>query len=104
MRNLRFFNKALIGKWLWRYYVERYSLWENVVHVKYGTVLGAALEGGWYFNEEDSVWGEFVEERLDWLGEFINDFELNVGDVTMILFGMKFGVGIQLLSCFPFTF
>ena len=42
IRSLRQFNEALLGKWLWRFGVERESLWRQVVMVKYG-----ALEGGW---------------------------------------------------------
>jgi len=37
IRNLRFFNKALLGKWLWRYVHERESWWKSVVDAKYGS-------------------------------------------------------------------
>ena len=42
IRNLRSFNQALLGKWLWRYRLERDALWRKVVEAKYGS-----LWGGW---------------------------------------------------------
>ena len=42
VRDLRSFNKALLGKWLWRYGLEREALWRSVVDAKYGS-----LWGGW---------------------------------------------------------
>jgi hypothetical protein len=36
--NLTIFNKALLGKWLWRYGTERESLWRRVVDRKYGSM------------------------------------------------------------------
>uniref|UniRef100_A0A2N9FQZ1 Reverse transcriptase zinc-binding domain-containing protein n=1 Tax=Fagus sylvatica TaxID=28930 RepID=A0A2N9FQZ1_FAGSY len=40
IRNLSVFNKALLGKWLWRYAVESDSLWCQVVDSKYGSQWG----------------------------------------------------------------
>jgi hypothetical protein len=37
IQNLRTFNKALLGKWLWRYEHEREALWRSVVDAKYGS-------------------------------------------------------------------
>jgi hypothetical protein len=37
IRNLRIFNKALLGKWLWRYAHERGAWWKSVVDAKYGS-------------------------------------------------------------------
>jgi hypothetical protein len=37
IRNLRIFNKALLGKWLWRYVHEREAWWKSVVDAKYGS-------------------------------------------------------------------
>jgi hypothetical protein len=37
IRNLRTFNKALLGKWLWCYEHEREALWRSVVDAKYGS-------------------------------------------------------------------
>ena len=38
IRNLRVFNKALLGKWLWRFGTEREALWRQVIVAKYGSL------------------------------------------------------------------
>ena len=40
IRNLRTFNVALLGKWLWRFGHERDALWHQVIEVKYGCDWG----------------------------------------------------------------
>jgi hypothetical protein len=40
IRDMILFNKALLGKWLWRFEIEESKLWRRVVAVKYG------IEGG----------------------------------------------------------
>ena len=42
IRNLRYFNRALLGKWLWRYVSEPGTCWRKVVEAKYGS-----KRGGW---------------------------------------------------------
>jgi hypothetical protein len=42
IRNLRTFNRALLGKWLWRYAHEREAWWRIAVDAKFGSV-----RGGW---------------------------------------------------------
>jgi hypothetical protein len=42
IRNLMVFNRALLGKWLWRYGLEREAWWRLAVDSKYGS-----LWGGW---------------------------------------------------------
>ncbi|KAF5442537.1 hypothetical protein F2P56_035184 [Juglans regia] len=46
IRNLRAFNQALLGKWLWRYHHEREALWRTVIALKHGESWG-----GWCSNE-----------------------------------------------------
>jgi hypothetical protein len=44
IRNLRTFNRALLGKWLWRYVHEREAWWRIVVDAKFGSVgVGGVL-------------------------------------------------------------
>ena len=40
VKYLRFFNQSLLGKWLWRYGMDREALWRKVVEVKYGSLWG----------------------------------------------------------------
>ena len=42
IKNIRRFNEALLGKWLWRFGVARVAFWRKIIMVKYGS-----LEGGW---------------------------------------------------------
>ncbi|KAG6649906.1 hypothetical protein CIPAW_06G006500 [Carya illinoinensis] len=44
--HLRTSNKALLGKWLWRYHSEGGSLWKEIIDARYGTAWG-----GWCSNE-----------------------------------------------------
>ena len=47
-------NKALLGKWIWRYACEKDNLWKQVITTKYG--------------QEDlgvGVWKEILKE-FDW--------------------------------------
>ena len=45
IRKLTTFNKALLGKWLWRFGIEENMLWRRVVALKYGEEFGGG--GGW---------------------------------------------------------
>jgi hypothetical protein len=52
IRDLLVFNRALLGKWLWRYGIERYAWWRVVVDSKYGS-----LWGGWCSLELGGAFG-----------------------------------------------
>ena len=41
--NLVLFNKSLLGKWLWRYAMERNALWRRVIDTKYGSLWGVGV-------------------------------------------------------------
>ena len=43
IRNVVGFNKALLGKWLWRYAIEREALWLKVIDAKYGSMWGGLV-------------------------------------------------------------
>ena len=40
IRKIRLFNEALLGKWLWRFGIEKDALWRQVLEMKYGCVWG----------------------------------------------------------------
>jgi hypothetical protein len=82
IRNLRRFNEALLGKWLWRFGVEREALWRQVVMVKYG-----ALEGGWASKMPTGTYGvglwKFIQSGWN---KFSRMLKYEVGDGTRIRF------------------
>jgi hypothetical protein len=82
IRNLRRFNEALLGKWLWRFRVEREALWRQVVAVKYGS-----LEGGWCSKMPTGPYGvglwKFIHSGWD---KFSRMLKFEVGDGSRIRF------------------
>ena len=36
LRKLAFLNKALLGKWIWRFAYDKDNLWKQVIMAKYG--------------------------------------------------------------------
>jgi hypothetical protein len=43
IRSLRSFNRALLGKWLWRFAREPGASWRKVVEAKYGSERGGGV-------------------------------------------------------------
>ena len=52
IRSLLNFNKALLGKWNWRFSREENSIWRNIISLKYGME-----EGGWFSNTPRDSYG-----------------------------------------------
>ena len=52
VRNLRLFNQALLGKWLWRYGNEENAFWRYLIFIKYGSSFG-----GWTTREVNGSYG-----------------------------------------------
>ncbi|XP_042988327.1 syntaxin-32-like isoform X2 [Carya illinoinensis] len=82
IKDLKVFNRALLGKWLWRYHLESEALWKNVIDVEYGS-----LWGGWCSKASSGAYGvslwKFIRKGWDF---FSNNFRLKVGDGKRILF------------------
>ncbi len=79
---MRLFNRALLGKWLWRYGNERESLWRLIIHSKYGS-----LPGGWTSATIPASYGVGLWKniRKDW-AHFARYLRFEVGDGTQIKF------------------
>uniref|UniRef100_A0A2N9EHP5 Reverse transcriptase domain-containing protein n=1 Tax=Fagus sylvatica TaxID=28930 RepID=A0A2N9EHP5_FAGSY len=82
IRNIRQFNEALLGKWLWRFGVEKEALWRQVIVEKYGS-----MEGGWMSKVPIGPYGvglwKFIRHRWD---KFSRLLKFEVGDGTNIRF------------------
>uniref|UniRef100_A0A2N9F0T2 Reverse transcriptase domain-containing protein n=1 Tax=Fagus sylvatica TaxID=28930 RepID=A0A2N9F0T2_FAGSY len=99
--DLRSFNKALLGKWLWRYGSEREALWRLVVDAKYGS-----LWGGWSSNSGRAPYGVSVWKfiRKDW-DAFSLYCSYSVGDGRRVKFWHDCWCGdIALKEAFPDLF
>jgi hypothetical protein len=89
IRNLRAFNRALLGKWLWCFGSKRDACWRVVVNSKYGS-----LWGGWCSLEPTGAFGVGVWKniRKGW-DSFSRFTRFVVGDTFKSAFGMICGVG-----------
>jgi len=71
------FNRALMGKWLWRYGREREALLRLVIDVKF-----ESLKGGWCSKEELGTFGvgvwKYIRRGCDKFHKFVR-FEVGVG-------------------------
>jgi hypothetical protein len=93
IRNVAVFNKALLGKWLWRYATEPMSLWRWVVASKYGSQWG-----GWCSNQGRAPHGVSLwkQIRAGWNG-FSPFITFKVGDGSRIKFWHDSWCGTQSL-------
>ena len=82
IRNLRLFNRALLGKWLWRFGNERETLWRQVILSKYGS-----LPGGWTSGTIPGPYGVGLWKniRKNWV-HFSRFLRFEVGDGTQVKF------------------
>jgi len=95
------FNRALLGKWLWRYGREREALWRSVIDAKF-----ESLKGGWCSKEVSGSFGVGVWKhiRKGW-EKFRNLVRFEVGNGTHISFWHDWWCGDRSLKqCFPALF
>jgi exonuclease III len=101
IRNLRCFNQALLGKWLWRYGTEPDALWRQVVEAKYGN-----LWGGWCSKDCRGPYGVGLWKniRKEWKS-FSKHLYMEVGNGMRIRFWHDRWCGMESLKvAFPELF
>ena len=93
IRNLRTFNVALLGKWLWRFGQERDALWRQVIEVKYGCDWG-----GWYSSSSSSPYGVSLWKNIRRGWHSLSRFILyEIGDGSKVQFWLDRWCGISSL-------
>uniref|UniRef100_A0A2N9IF49 CCHC-type domain-containing protein n=1 Tax=Fagus sylvatica TaxID=28930 RepID=A0A2N9IF49_FAGSY len=76
VRDIRCFNKALLGKWLWRYGLDQEALWRSVVEAKYGS-----LWGGWCSKSGKGPHGMALKSAFPELFVLSRDKDASVADL-----------------------
>ncbi|RVW41216.1 Retrovirus-related Pol polyprotein from type-1 retrotransposable element R2 [Vitis vinifera] len=109
LRRIATLNRALLGKWIWRFACEKNNFWNQVITTKYGQedygwrpkkVRGAAGVGVWKEIMKESDWDATIEEMWDqdsgqgdWKLVFVrdfNDWEMDmVGELLHTLRGYR---------------
>nr|KYP32205.1 Putative ribonuclease H protein At1g65750 family [Cajanus cajan] len=101
IKDVRLFNWALLGKWVWRCMQSPGMLWAKVLHHRYGRIESFSncsnvdRKASWWW--KDIVW--VLHQGNYWLDEKI---ERCIGDGTMTRFWEdKWIGGLRLLEVFP---
>jgi hypothetical protein len=94
IRNLRIFNRALLGKWLWHFGNEWEALWRWVILAKYGS-----LPGGWTSGSIPGPYGVGLWKNIkkDWI-HFSRFLSYEVGDGTQVKFWTDIWCGMDTLK------
>ncbi|RVW42450.1 Transposon TX1 uncharacterized 149 kDa protein [Vitis vinifera] len=101
IRNLAIFNKALLGKWLWRFANENDSLWKQIISSKYDL-----QDGGWCSKGGRDRYGVGVWKaiRNGW-EDFRSHSRFLIGDGTRVKFWKDLWCENQSLEeAFPILF
>jgi hypothetical protein len=82
IQNLRMFNRALLGKWLWCFAQEQEAWWRKVLEAKYGSIWG-----GWHSNDTTGSHGVGLWKYIsrEWHVLFSHT-RLDLGDGSKIRF------------------
>ncbi|RVW88720.1 hypothetical protein CK203_043795 [Vitis vinifera] len=91
LRKLGLLNKALLGKWIWRFACDRENLWKQVILAKFGQE-----EYGWRSKKPNGafgvgLWKEIMKET-DWCWD---NLEFMVGKGTKIRFWTDVWCAVQ---------
>ena len=98
VKSMTLFNKALLGKWLWRFGLEEHHLWRRGLVVKYGVEIG-----GWHtsHNRGPHGCGVWKDIMLGW-NEYFQHIEFVVGLGNRIRFWQNMWCGDwALMDRFP---
>ncbi|KAJ9700573.1 hypothetical protein PVL29_006060 [Vitis rotundifolia] len=101
LRHLKDFNHALLGKWLWRFSLERESFWRKVIVGKFGEE-----EGGWTTREVRESYGMCLWKniRKGW-EEFFLRTSIRIGNGSRTRFWWDTWVGdSKLKDLYPLLF
>ena len=79
LRNLRVFNRALLGKWLWHFGNEENAFWRLLISAKYGSSSGVGL----------------LERLLGHMGVVFGSTSEKVGEVLLIIYTLKWGMVLR---------
>ncbi|KAJ9689585.1 hypothetical protein PVL29_014989 [Vitis rotundifolia] len=101
LRHLKDFNHALLGKWLWKFPIERESFWRRVIVGKFGEV-----DGGWTTRKVREFYGTGLWKniRKGW-EEFFLRTSICIGNGRQTRFWWDIWVGdSKLKDLFPLLF
>ena len=82
IRKIRLFNEALLGKWLWRFEIEKDALWRQVIEMKYGCGWG-----GWCTRSMNGPYGVGLWKNISqgW-PSFSRHILYDIGDGSRVKF------------------
>uniref|UniRef100_A0A7N2LQI9 Prefoldin subunit 6 n=1 Tax=Quercus lobata TaxID=97700 RepID=A0A7N2LQI9_QUELO len=101
IRKVRLFNEALLGKWLWRFGMERAALWRQVIVVKYGCGWGS-----WCTRPTNGPYGVGLWKNISrgW-PSFSRHILYDIGDGSRVKFWQDCWCGeTSLAVCYPKLF
>uniref|UniRef100_A0A2N9HCD7 Reverse transcriptase zinc-binding domain-containing protein n=1 Tax=Fagus sylvatica TaxID=28930 RepID=A0A2N9HCD7_FAGSY len=78
VRKIAVFNKALLGKWLWRFGTEESKLWRRVIATKYGVNSGGWSTKSARGSHGCGLWRSINSGWVDFVAYV--DFEVGIGD------------------------
>ena len=79
---VRLFNEVLLGKWLWRFGIERAALWRQVIVVKSGCGWGS-----WCTRPINGTYGVGLWKNISWgWPSFSRHILYDIGDGSRVKF------------------